>query len=69
MSTEEYVHQQNVLNFTRQLADARHASQRELLMRLLAAEQTNAITEGWMPILNPDTAGGAPGNGGFARQR
>ena len=56
MSTEEYVHQQNVLNFTRQLADARHAPQRELLMKLLAAEQANAVIEGWMPILNPDTA-------------
>ncbi len=67
MSTEEYVHQQNVLNFTRQLADARHAPQRELLMLLLAAEQTNAISEGWMPILNPDTAGGAPGRGGCTR--
>lgn len=54
MSTAEYVHQLNVLNFTRQLADSRHRSQRELLMLLLAEEQANAVTEGWMPILNPE---------------
>ena len=54
MTTEEYVHQLNVLNFTRQLADARHEPERDLLMLLLAAEQAHAITRGWMPILNPD---------------
>ncbi|MFC3069030.1 hypothetical protein [Phenylobacterium soli] len=50
MSTQEFVHRRNVLNYLRQLKDAPDDERRRMLMALLAEEAAKARRAGWMPV-------------------
>jgi hypothetical protein len=50
-SSEEFMHRQNVINFTRQLAVSEDGQQRLMLMHLLAQERARAAASGWSPLI------------------
>lgn len=47
---DEFVHHQNVANYTRQLRIAPDAGRRSMLMSLLAEERSRARSNGWNPL-------------------
>ena len=51
-SAEEFIHRQNVINFTRQLAAVDNEAQRRMLMTLLAEERAKALTSDWSPLIS-----------------
>jgi len=46
---DQFIHDQNVKNFQRQLMGSTDAEQRKLLMALLAEEAAKAKKAGWVP--------------------
>ena len=51
-STEEFVYRSNVKNYTRQLASATSARERNRLTALMAEEHVKAKAAGWIPLLD-----------------
>ncbi len=49
-SHSEYLHRQNVANYTRMLRDAPDGQRRKILMTLLAEESAAAKVNGWLPL-------------------
>jgi hypothetical protein len=47
---DEFIHNENVRNYQRQLLTSGDAGQRMVLLRLLAEEAARAKRAGWMPL-------------------
>lgn len=47
----EFIHRQNVANYTRMLRDAPTAARRKILLALLDEEAALAKANGWFPLI------------------
>lgn len=49
-ATDQFIHYQNVKNYSAQLLATQGGTQRAMLLKLLAEELAHARQEGWQPL-------------------